>query len=70
MKLNNVVKSSYKVDEKITPKEDITTYNNYYEFGTGKDDPARYANTLRPSPGKCRWADWWTNRRLTIWTRS
>jgi methionine sulfoxide reductase catalytic subunit len=50
MKLNNVVKSNYKVDEKITPKEDITTYNNYYEFGTGKDEPARYANTLRPSP--------------------
>ena len=50
MKLNNVVKSTYKVDEKITPKEDITTYNNYYEFGTDKDEPARYANTLRPSP--------------------
>ena len=50
MKLNNVVKSTYKVDEKITPKEDITTYNNYYEFGTGKDEPSRYANTLRPSP--------------------
>jgi len=50
MKLNNVVKSTYKVDEKITPKEDITSYNNYYEFGTGKDEPSRYANTLRPSP--------------------
>jgi methionine sulfoxide reductase catalytic subunit len=50
MKLNNVVKSNYKVDEKITPKEDITSYNNYYEFGTGKDEPAHYANTLRPAP--------------------
>jgi methionine sulfoxide reductase catalytic subunit len=50
MKLNNVVKSPYKVDEKLTPKEDITSYNNYYEFGTGKDEPARYANTLQPSP--------------------
>ena len=50
MKLNNVVKSTYKVDEKISSKEDITTYNNYYEFGTGKDEPARYANTLRPAP--------------------
>ena len=50
MRLNNVVKSTYKVDEKITPKEDITSYNNYYEFGTGKDEPSRYANTLRPSP--------------------
>ena len=50
MKLDNVTKSSYKVDEKLTPKEDITTYNNYYEFGTDKAEPARYANTLRPSP--------------------
>ena len=49
-KLNNVVKSAYKVDEKITPREDITTYNNYYEFGTDKEDPSHYANTLRPSP--------------------
>lgn len=30
--------------------EDITQYNNYYEFGTGKDDPARYANTLTTEP--------------------
>src|SRR5690606_5306957 len=25
-------------------------YNNFYEFGTGKDDPARNAHTLRPAP--------------------
>jgi sulfoxide reductase catalytic subunit YedY len=50
MKLNNVVKSAYKVDEKISSREDITTYNNYYEFGTQKEDPSHYANTLRPAP--------------------
>lgn len=50
MKLNNVAKSSYTVNEKITPLEDITSYNNYYEFGTDKADPSHYANTLRPSP--------------------
>jgi methionine sulfoxide reductase catalytic subunit len=50
MKLNNVVKSAYKVDEKISSREDITTYNNYYEFGTQKEDPSHYANTLHPSP--------------------
>ena len=50
MKINNVVKSGYKVDEKITPLADITSYNNYYEFGTDKAEPAHYANTLRPSP--------------------
>ncbi|WP_146592385.1 protein-methionine-sulfoxide reductase catalytic subunit MsrP [Puniceibacterium confluentis] len=30
--------------------EEITSYNNYYEFGTGKDDPARYAGALTSSP--------------------
>ncbi|APE44762.1 mononuclear molybdenum enzyme YedY [Sulfitobacter alexandrii] len=30
--------------------EDITSYNNYYEFGTGKGDPARYADALTTEP--------------------
>lgn len=30
--------------------EDITSYNNYYEFGTRKDDPAKYAHTLTTKP--------------------
>jgi methionine sulfoxide reductase catalytic subunit len=30
--------------------EDITTYNNYYEFGTGKGDPAKYAKALTTDP--------------------
>jgi len=30
--------------------EDITSYNNYYEFGTGKDDPAKYAGALTTKP--------------------
>jgi methionine sulfoxide reductase catalytic subunit len=36
--------------EKVTAYQDITTYNNFYEFGTGKDDPAENAHTLRPRP--------------------
>jgi sulfoxide reductase catalytic subunit YedY len=39
-------------DEKLTPWEDVTGYNNYYEFGTGKDDPARNAGRLRTRPWK------------------
>ena len=35
---------------KPTPYETVTTYNNYYEFGTGKDEPAKYAGALRTSP--------------------
>lgn len=50
MKLNNVTKSAYTVNEKITPLADITSYNNYYEFGTDKEEPSRNAKTLRPSP--------------------
>jgi sulfoxide reductase catalytic subunit YedY len=37
-------------DDKPTPYDDITHYNNYYEFGTGKGDPARYAGQLTTSP--------------------
>jgi methionine sulfoxide reductase catalytic subunit len=36
--------------EKITPRRDATTYNNFYEFGTEKSDPAENAGTLRPRP--------------------
>ena len=39
-------------EEKLTPWEDVTGYNNYYEFGTGKDDPARNATRLRTRPWK------------------
>jgi sulfoxide reductase catalytic subunit YedY len=37
-------------DDELTPYEHVTTYNNFYEFGTGKDDPAENAHTLRPRP--------------------
>jgi len=36
--------------EKPTPWESITTYNNFYEFGTDKDDPSRNAGSLRTRP--------------------
>jgi len=36
--------------EKQTPLQDVTTYNNYYEFGTDKSDPARNAHTLKTRP--------------------
>ena len=36
--------------QKPTPYADITTYNNFYEFGTGKSDPARDAGSLRTRP--------------------
>jgi methionine sulfoxide reductase catalytic subunit len=36
--------------EKITDYKDASTYNNYYEFGTDKSDPARNAHTLQTKP--------------------
>jgi methionine sulfoxide reductase catalytic subunit len=36
--------------EKVTPYQDATTYNNFYEFGTDKGDPVKYAGTLKPRP--------------------
>lgn len=33
-----------------TPLESVTSYNNFYEFGTDKEDPAANAGTLKPSP--------------------
>jgi sulfoxide reductase catalytic subunit YedY len=44
---------AFVTDEKIDPLstyEQITTYNNYYEFGGRKDDPARYAGRLTVKP--------------------
>ena len=37
-------------EEERTSYEDITHYNNYYEFGTGKEDPARYSGDFVPRP--------------------
>lgn len=34
----------------LTPWEDVTTYNNFYEFGTGKEDPAENAKNFRTKP--------------------
>jgi len=38
----------------LTPWEDVTTYNNYYEFGTDKEDPAENAKSLRTKPWSVR----------------
>jgi sulfoxide reductase catalytic subunit YedY len=40
----------FRTNETLTTWRDATNYNNFYEFGTGKADPARNAHTLRPSP--------------------
>ena len=42
--------SPYSTDEAPNSYEDITTYNNYYEFGYEKTDPAEYAGALKTAP--------------------
>ncbi len=46
----DIAKSPYSTDETPNSYEDVTTYNNYYEFGTGKADPARNATGFKPRP--------------------
>ncbi len=43
-------KTAYKLDEETTPESAIINYNNYYEFGTDKSDPAENAWRLEPKP--------------------
>lgn len=47
-------KSPYDTDEKLTPYKDITTYNNFYEFGVDKDDPHKNAQNFRTQPWTIR----------------
>ena len=43
-------RSDYASGEATTPFESVTSYNNFYEFGTDKSDPAENAHRLKPRP--------------------
>jgi sulfoxide reductase catalytic subunit YedY len=49
-KIEGVGKSPLSTDEPLTPYEDITTYNNFYEFDTDKYSPAKLAKNFRAKP--------------------
>ena len=49
-KINSYKKTAYGAGEKLTKHEDITTYNNYYEFGTDKSDPAIQSTLFKTRP--------------------
>ena len=49
-KLPAKVNPQFFVADKLTSYKDVTTYNNFYEFGTDKADPARNAHTLKTRP--------------------
>ncbi len=48
--LTGIGKSDFSTDEVPNSYEDVTTYNNFYEFGTGKDDPYRNATEFESQP--------------------
>ena len=50
----DLVKSPFSTDEELNSFEDITTYNNFYEFGLDKGDPARYAHEMSIDPWSVR----------------
>ncbi|MDA1093042.1 MAG: protein-methionine-sulfoxide reductase catalytic subunit MsrP [Acidobacteria bacterium] len=52
--LQDLRKSPLSTDDAPNSYEDITTYNNFYEFGTDKEDPARYAHEMSIQPWSVR----------------
>jgi methionine sulfoxide reductase catalytic subunit len=52
--LSGIKEKVVTTDEKLNSFEDITSYNNFYEFGMGKDDPQRYAGRMKTSPWKVK----------------
>ena len=53
-KIDGITKSPLSTTETITPYRDVTNYNNYYEFSTDKDGPAKLAKDFRTRPWKVK----------------
>ena len=49
-KINGIQKSPLSTTEKVTPYNDVTHYNNYYEFSTEKEEPADLAKNFKTRP--------------------
>lgn len=47
-------KGPYDTDEEVSTFKDITSYNNFYEFGVDKGDPAKYSGRFQPKPWSVR----------------
>jgi sulfoxide reductase catalytic subunit YedY len=52
--LQGVVDGPFSTDEDTTAYKDITRYNNFYEFGTDKGDPAAHSGRFKPKPWKVK----------------
>lgn len=49
-KIDGIQKSAFSTTEKVTPANDVTHYNNYYEFSTEKEEPAGLAKDFKTRP--------------------
>lgn len=49
-KQNNQYSDQLSQNDSLNTYEEITTYNNFYEFGTGKSDPSNFSNKFKPRP--------------------
>ncbi len=49
-KVKGFNKSQYQIEEPLTPFNDVAGYNNFYEFGAGKTDPAKKAGRFKTDP--------------------
>jgi methionine sulfoxide reductase catalytic subunit len=52
--LSGIKEKVVTTNEALNSFEQITSYNNFYEFGLGKDDPQRYAGRMKTSPWKVK----------------
>lgn len=52
--LGPLQKSTFSTREEMTPLKDVTSYNNFYEFGTDKSDPAERAGVMKTRPWTVR----------------
>lgn len=55
----------WKLDDTPTSESDVTSYNNFYEFGTGKEDPARHSGKFKTEPWTLQ-IDGLVNKPLTL----
>ncbi|MHC3915533.1 protein-methionine-sulfoxide reductase catalytic subunit MsrP [Alcaligenes nematophilus] len=55
----------WKLDDMPTSESDVTSYNNFYEFGTGKEDPARHSEKFKTEPWTLQ-IDGLVNKPLTL----
>jgi sulfoxide reductase catalytic subunit YedY len=50
LELGEIAKGPFGTDEELNSYDQITSYNNFYELGTGKEDPLRFASRLKTEP--------------------